>query len=250
MTVSEAFWRRYALKLSEIDARAGQEMRYYIQSYGIEDMEGLVLFAYNLVQKYGAATSTLACEMYELLAEYANQVVPAAVPAELASYNDVAKAVLGARKQNLTGENIPGTVSRLVKQASADTMIQNAARDKAEWAWVPVGDTCAFCITLASRGWQHASSKVREGLHAEHIHDNCDCTFAVRFSPNDRIGGYDPGRYLRMYEDAPGATPTEKINAMRRGFYAENREEILAQKRDAYQRRQALESGKAEEKDV
>ena len=54
-------------------------------------------------------------------------------------------------------------------------LLKNAVRDGAEWAWVPHGDTCPFCITLASNGWQKASRKVLKGGHAEHIHANCDC---------------------------------------------------------------------------
>lgn len=50
-------------------------------------------------------------------------------------------------------------VSRLVKRAGADTTLKNAQRDGAEFAWVPHGDSCAFCLTLASRGWQRASQR-------------------------------------------------------------------------------------------
>ena len=52
-------------------------------------------------------------------------------------------------------------VSRLVKRAGADTTLKNAQRDGAEFAWVPHGDSCAFCLTLASRGWQRAGHQGR-----------------------------------------------------------------------------------------
>lgn len=84
-------------------------------------------------------------------------------------------------------------VSRLVKQAGADTSLKNAARDGAEWAWIPHGDTCAFCITLASRGWQRQSLKAMMGGHAEHIHSNCDCEYAIRFSHSTNVAGVRPG---------------------------------------------------------
>ena len=86
----------------------------------------------------------------------------------------------------------PGRVSRLVKRAGADTTLKNAVRDGAEWAWVPHGDTCPFCITLASNGWQKASSKVLKGGHADHIHANCDCEFAIRFDHNTTVAGAYP----------------------------------------------------------
>ena len=46
-------------------------------------------------------------------------------------------------------------------------MLKNALRDGAEFAWVPNGDTCAFCMTLASRGWQRASKRAIKNGHAE-----------------------------------------------------------------------------------
>ncbi len=48
------------------------------------------------------------------------------------------------------------------------------------------------------------------------------------------VAGYDPDKYLRMYENAEGSTSREKINAMRRENYAEHKEKINAQKRAGY----------------
>ena len=94
---------------------------------------------------------------------------------------------------------------------------------------MPHGDTCPFCITLASNGWQKASQKLLKGGHAEHIHANCDCEFAVRFRSGTTVAGYDPDKYYRQYREAGG-----DINKMRRIDYAANRERINAQKRAAY----------------
>lgn len=90
-------------------------------------------------------------------------------------------------------------------------------------------DTCAFCITLASRGWQHASKAALRGGHAEHIHANCDCEYAIRFDGYSTVAGYDTEKYLRQYRDAGS-----DVKAMRRMDYAKNRERISAQKRAAY----------------
>ena len=126
-------------------------------------------------------------------------------------------------------ENLPSGVSRLVKRAGADTTLHNAVRDGAQWAWVPHGDTCPFCITLASRGWQTASQKLLKNGHAEHIHSNCDCEFAVRFHSGTSVAGYDPEKYLKQYRDAGS-----DVNAMRRIDYAARKDAINAQKRAAY----------------
>lgn len=81
---------------------------------------------------------------------------------------------------------------------------------------MPHGDTCAFCITLASRGWQKASRKSIRNGHAEHIHANCDCTYAIRFNRETTVEGYHPEKYLEMYENAEGAAAKEKINSLRK----------------------------------
>jgi hypothetical protein len=143
----------------------------------------------------------------------------------------VAKAINGAIKQAGEGQ-VPQIVGRKVKQAGADTTLKNAIRDGAEFAWIPHGDTCAFCITLASRGWQTASEKALKEGHAEHIHSNCDCEYAVRFSDRDGVRGYNPDFYKRIYDNHGG-----DINAIRREQYQKNKEKINEQKREAYAKR-------------
>ena len=232
MQITAKTWDKYISRLSRLNRKAGQLMREYIGSHGTENTADLIAYAYGLVTKYGEGSAELACQMYDALAEAANAGVPAAEPSEPADYGEVARMVNATKNQNPA--NLPNGVSRLVKRAGADTTLKNAVRDGAEWAWVPHGDTCPFCITLASNGWQKASSKVLKGGHAEHIHANCDCEFAIRFDHSTTVAGYDPEKYLKQYRDAGG-----DVNAMRRIDYAANRERINAQKRAAYAERKA-----------
>lgn len=231
MQITANSWNEYITRLSRLNRKAGQLMREYIGSHGTENTADLIAYAYGLVTKYGEGSAELACQMYDALAEAANAGVPAAEPAIPADYGEVARMVNATKDQNPA--NLPNGVSRLVKRAGADTTLKNAVRDGAEWAWVPHGDTCPFCITLASNGWQKASSKVLKGGHADHIHANCDCEFAIRFDHNTTVAGYDPEKYLKQYRDAGG-----DINKMRRVNYAANKERINAQKRAAYAERQ------------
>lgn len=252
MTINTTAWAAFITTLGKLDAKATQQMAEFINKTGWDFGDGtqpLIDFAYGISTKYGEAAAALACEMYDAVALASGASVDVAVPAPTATYSEVAKAINGTAK---TGniETMSASVGRLVKTAGVDTTMRNALRDGAEWAWVPNGDTCAFCLTLASNGWQHASTKAIKNGHAEHIHANCDCTYAVRFNENTKIQGYNPDRYKRIYYSAEGSTPEEKINSMRRDFYAENKEEINAQKRDAYEKRQELNSSKAEETDV
>lgn len=260
-------WMWYIDNLRIVNNKASSLVQKYLQKNGVPqtraEMNELIDYAYSVASKYGEAAATLAAEMYDKIAKISNVAVPSAVPASVPEVNEVAKAVVGTCKTG-NEEIISSAVGRLVKQTGVDTTMQNALRDGAEWAWIPHGDTCAFCIALASRGWQRASTKAIKNGHAEHIHANCDCTYAVRFDSETEVEGYNNGRrYLDLYdsavkyEDDDGeisvniwAKSKDKINALRREFYAENKEKINEQKRDAYAKRKERESSEAEEMDV
>ena len=217
-------------RLARLNQRAGQLMADYIAAHGTGDTDALIAYAHALVTKYGEGSAELACQMYDALAAAAKAGVPAAEPAQTAAYSEIARMVQATKA---SPPQIQQGVSRLVKRAGADTTLKNALRDGAEWAWVPQGDTCAFCLTLASRGWQKASQAAIKGGHAEHIHANCDCEYAIRFDGRSTVAGYDPEKYLRQYRAAGS-----DVNALRRVNYAANRERINAQKRAAYALRQ------------
>ena len=232
MKITEKAWAEYIRRLAGLNGKAGQLMAEYIAAHGTDDARALIAYANALVTKYGEGSAELACQMYDALAAASNVSVPAAVPAATAEYGEVARMVNATKNQNPA--NLPNGVSRLVKRAAADTTLHNAIRDGAEWAWVPHGDTCPFCIMLASNGWQRASKKLLKGGHAEHIHANCDCEFAIRFDGYSTVAGYDPEKYLQQYRAAGS-----DVQAMRRMDYAKNRERINAQKRAAYAARKA-----------
>ena len=253
MEISKTSWQRYLSGLRKINDTATAKMLYYIEQFGMPgnqyDLADFIWAAFNISTKYGEAAAALAAEMYDAVALASEVSVAAAELAPTPTIAEVAKAVNGTLKTK-NPKIVSEAVGRMVKMTGVDTTMQNALRDGAEWAWIPSGDTCAFCIALASRGWQRASKAAIKGGHAEHIHANCDCTYAVRFDKNTDVAGYHPEEYLAMYENAEGRTPKDKINTMRREFYAENAEEINAQKRDNYEKRRERESSAAEETNV
>lgn len=230
MQIPAKTWNDYIARLSRLDQKAGQLMQDYIRQHGTDDVDALIAYAYALVTKYGEGSAELACQLYDALAQAEGALLPAAEPAVPAAYGEVAGMVKNNRS---SPPNLQRGVSRFVKRAGADTTLKNACRDGAEFAWIPHGDTCPFCIMLASNGWQKASEKALKGGHAQHIHANCDCEYAVRFSPRTSVAGYDPEKYLAQYNAAGG-----DINAMRRIDYAARKDAINAQKRAAYQLRQ------------
>ena len=259
MKIKRKSWNYYIDALRKIENAAAEKMIALVNKTNRRVANGeltestgdklLIAYAYSLATKYGEASSAIACELYDAMAALSNASVSPAVQAPLATYSDAAKAVYGTKLYSQNEEVLAGAVTRLVKLASVDTMMQNALRDGAEWAWIPNGDTCAFCLTLASNGWQRASKKALKNGHAEHVHANCDCTYAVRFSDDIDVEGYDPKRYENIYNSFSGS-PKDRINAMRREFYAENKDRINEQKRSAYAKRKERNSSEADELNV
>lgn len=238
MKISKKDWNNYITRLRKINSIAADKVTKYMGTVDIgtdEGMKSLLDYSYAVSTAYGEAATELACQMYDAVALVSKVNVPPAEPAATATYGEVVRAVKGKMFDTKEPAAVGSAVGRLVKMAGVDTTMQNALRDGAEWAWIPSGDTCAFCLTLASRGWQKASKKAIRGGHAEHIHHNCDCTYAIRFDGKSDVDGYDPDALYDEYINA-GDTPQERINALRRQQYAANPEKYRAQKRAAYAR--------------
>lgn len=255
MVISDKAWDKYITLLRRINEKASDEMSRYLRLnewyLNRETQQAAIDFAFALSEKYGEAAAEAACEFYDLVAEeWSGKVLKPAIPASTPEYSEVAKTFNGILKTSQNEDVLAQAVGRLVKQTGQDTTLKNALRDGAEFAWIPRGDTCVFCLSLASRGWQEMSAKALKNGHAEHIHSNCDCAYAVRFSSNDGVQGYDPEEYLKLWNSAEGRNSKDKLNYLRREAYAANKERINAQKRDAYAKSKALESSEAEEIDI
>lgn len=250
MRISKKVWNNYIKRLRMLDDKAAALMVAYIKTHDVDSEAGLarlISYSYAIATKYGEGAAALSAEMYDAVAALSGKTVPPAVPAATASYGETARTVQGARLFSKEPDVTAGAVSRLVKTAGADTTLQNAERDGAEFAWIPSGDTCAFCLTLASQGWQRVSKRTLRNGHAEHIHNNCDCTYAVSFNGGTDIEGYGNGeKYRKMYDNAPldhwntpdgkppagdtdaeRDTPKNRINALRRQAYGKNKSEEI-----------------------
>lgn len=255
LTVSRKQWDKYITLVRAINDKAAYELELWMQhrdSIGMDfldyDTNGMNIFdaAYYIAEKYSNASAAVAVQLCEAMAEATGVPMLEAELAENPSYNEIAKTVQGVMNTSRNRAEISSAVGRLVKRTGARTVRRNAARNGAQYAWVPSGDTCAWCIMLAGKGWQYE----RNSDHKEHIHSNCDCNYAIRFDNKTQIAGYDPEAYADQYREADGSTRDEKLNSMRRKYYAEHKEEILAQKADAYAKRQELNSSQAVETDI
>ena len=238
MNISLTQWNKYKNKLAQLSSKASDELVEWVNAnggYAVMDEERFYEYSYALVTKYSEGSSSLAALMYDEIAEVSGKSIPSAVLADTASYKEVVAAIDKLKKVSKNVDYICSTAGTFVKRAAAETTLKNASRDEAEFAWIPSGDTCVYCLTIASAGWQRASKKATS--HANHIHNNCDCQFAVRFNLSTKYDGYDPSKYKEIYDSAEGKTSKDKINYLRREQYAENKDEINEQKRIAYAKR-------------
>ena len=233
---------RYSARQAAQRKSAADDMaKYVIENADNATFREIVAKGTVTARKHGRASAALASVWYDRIAREAGADVPKAVPSVVANSGRIGAQVTNAWGL-LEGGDVDGfatacarAVSNEVKRSASRTMLQNAARDGAEYAWVPQGgETCAFCITLASNGWQRAKRSTAMGDHADHIHPNCECEFSIRFDKDSGVAGYDPKQYEDEYKDADGRNSKDKINAMRREKYADNKDKINAQHRERY----------------
>lgn len=224
MILSEKSWQNYIRKMRLLNDKAAECMQRYIEKHGTADRQALINYAYGIATRYGEGSAALAADMYDAIAELSGVHIPAAEAAETATYKEVAITVNGTLKRG-NAKTVCDAIGSLVKKAGADTVLQNASRrsdrGKVEYAWIPSGDTCPYCLMIASNGWQTASKDSLKNGHAEHIHANCDCNYAVRFTPNGGVKGYNPDTYKKIFADAEGDTWEDKVNYLRRQQYEE-----------------------------
>jgi hypothetical protein len=164
-----------------------------------------------LVAQYGETAASIAADFYDRLREQASPkgrvtaVLGDPVDVEelrgqirwsidpLFSANPDPKAALG---------RLQIKVDEFTLQPGRDTIATSAAKDpaKAHWARVPVGKTCAFCLTLASRGPVYRSAE--SAGQARKFHGDCDCTPTPYWYGDPHPEGYDPDALYQQYADA------------------------------------------------
>lgn len=237
MYISKKDWLNFINSLSKIDQTASDTVVRYVQKNGFSDTDSLVRFSYDVVNTLGNASAALVAKMYDEVSALEGKFFDPAELADTPDYGEVAKTIHGALKTSKNPDEVGGAVSRLVKRTGQDTFIKNGMRDHAEFAWIPHGDTCSFCLMIAANGWQPMSKNALRNGHAEHIHKNCDCSFMIRHEPDLDVAGYKPEKYKEMFDEAEGETWEEKVNSLRRMQYAERKDVINAQKRAAYARK-------------
>lgn len=94
-----------------------------------------------------------------------------------------------------------GRVDTEMRRAANQCIAHNASRDpkKPTYARVPVGETCGFCLMLASFGYQYTSEEA-----ASHAHRHCNCRIVPSFGEAE-VRGYDPDAMYGRFNDCMAA---------------------------------------------
>lgn len=245
-TISKEDWEVFANAIEGISERAavdiklgiaGGELRRRLgrepgpfETWDEETMNAAIGLVHDVIEYDGAASAEIAMAMYDELSALEKKIIKPAEPADIPGTGEVAKMMYGVKKSSGDVDEVARAGKRMVKTVSQDTLLKNAARDGAQFAWIPNGaETCFFCIMLASRGWQNISKvSLRKG-HAEHIHNNCKCCYMIRHSDNIEVEGYDPGDYEELYYKY-----YLDPNRFRREQYDEIKDERNAKRREKY----------------
>lgn len=189
-------------------------------SVAADKLRNLVM---QVVDVYGLPASELGAQWYEYCrmlgigGEYeASTIKPTRAKVVGDANRRIDRLFIGdITTDDLTFE-LGNVVQMQVKNVARDTVVgnmdieyRNAIRrgdgkstKKMTYARVPVGDTCAFCMLLASRGYVYGSEYAagKRGSGNE-FHDGCDCE-VVPFSGPGSIKGYDYKQYEDKYLSA------------------------------------------------
>lgn len=173
--------------------------------------EEIIDAATNVAMKYSYLGCELGAQWYDLCSELAGLDVDSAYLPEIDESQMALRtrsAVESAPETSLIKDAMNNFLQTEINNSIRMTGNANLWRDyergKAggRWARVPVGDTCAWCLMLASNGAWYLSEKTAIGADPGHYHDGCNC-IAVYHANAESVSGYgELDRYKSMYYEA------------------------------------------------
>lgn len=110
-----------------------------------------------------------------------------------------------------------------IELAANMCLADNSARDplKPKYARVPSGDTCEWCLMLASNGFYYNTAEA-----ASHSHSNCDCRVVPGFE-GTTVEGYDPNEIYKQWKQA--VKDRESRQAARETLDSQELDDLIAE---------------------
>lgn len=178
-----------------------------------------------LVEKYGEVAAAAAAEFYQDARAAAIGGSFDALLSAVDDVEDVRKQILWATSElpesglsEVAQSKLSGILQQRVIDRSRETVLLNVKRDplKPRWARVPRGaKTCAFCMMLASRGFEYVSRKSASTT----FHAHCDCVVVPGWGENPKVRGYRPEKFRKIYDaSAVSGDLKATLANMRRDF--------------------------------
>lgn len=221
------------LKQAAID----EFMEYVYEGMSIDE---LIDAATNVAMKFNYLGCELGAQWYDLCSELAGLDVEAAYLPEVdaqAVAGRAKAAIDTAPESSFAGEVFNYFLQNEIQKSIRMTGDANLWRDYergmagGKWARVPVGDTCAWCLMLASQGAWYLSKESALGQNGGHYHDDCNC-IAVYHADAESIKGYEAlSRYKSMYYEADNI---RRANSNKREFYSEELQDRVTKAKDRH----------------
>lgn len=216
---------QYSRQLQRIAQEAGKELIAALEKIDIEDIDLVKSIVTAIAEKYGLASGELGAQWYEYCKAGKFTSGYTAITGQVSRYGVRSDVDAVMTKYNAGEIDLATATARLggvavdqVKKNARDTILGNLNEEYLEarrtgrkdiadmcgYSRVPVGDTCAFCCLLASRGFVYKSE--RSALYDNYgnkYHDGCDCV-AVPLTKASGIPGYGGklSEYESMYRSA------------------------------------------------
>ena len=215
---------RFTAANRDIRTLALRELRAFFASLP-EDAEraarALEEYLPNLVTAYGDVAASVAAEFFEEMRDQAGAgavfraILGDAPPAEAVQANArwAVGPMFGGTKADALAR-LDQVVDRMTLQVGRDTMARSIQGDPAKprWARVPQGKTCAFCMTLASRGPIYLTEQTA-GKNNK-FHAKCDCTPTPIWDGDELPAGYDPDELYNRYLTARGKASGDDLKSI------------------------------------
>lgn len=195
--------------------------------------------ATRIAEKFALLGAELGAQWYDLCSELAG------IDNEPAYVDSPDSERLGARAREAieqAGEKPFSSafdiyMQTVINDSIRDTGTANLWRDYerglagGRYARVPVGDTCAWCMMLASQGAWYLTEESAGGFDPNHFHDNCNCK-VVYHADAESIKGYgELADYKRKYYDADNI---RRANSSGREKYLQELKERIASAKAAH----------------
>ena len=172
----------------------------------------VVAIAAEIAGKYAMLGEELGAQWYDLCTELAGIQAEPAVVAPVNDKRMAAWADSYIAAEFITKEIALNYLQDVINDSIRSTGDANLWRDYerglagGKWCRVPVGDTCAWCMMLASNGaWYLSEESAKRTADGDKYHDHCDC-IAVYHADAENIRGYTKlYTYKKKYYDAENA---------------------------------------------